>query len=106
MLKLALFVPEVVASAKGPKEAVLLMTVPTAVPGVTWTTKVNVAELLPGHGGDPGRSRCRWSCRPAALLLPQPAAAVQETSVVLAGNGSASVTLLCAVELLLVTVRV
>src|SRR6516225_1692695 len=96
VLKLALLLLRLAAGAM---ETVLLMMVCKGVLLLTWTTKVNVAELLAGKESIQAETVPLELPGGGASLL-QPGAAVQETSVVSAGSRSVRVTLLWTVELL------
>src|SRR5262249_55589790 len=90
---------------RGPTEAELLITVPGATLLLSWTTRVNVADVLAANEAVQADTVPRELPAAGALLL-QPWGTDHDTSVVLAGRTLASVTLLCAEELLLLTVSV
>ena len=105
VLKLTLLSLGVGSPVSGPTEAVSLMTVPGAVLLLTRTTRVKLAEV-PASSEEVQADTVPPELPAAGALLVQSLGAVHDTSVVLAGSRSASVTLLWAVEPLLVTVSV
>ena len=84
--------------------AVLVIVVPAAAEALAFTTSVKVCAPLPaGKASPPVRVAVTV---PAVLVQVQPAGAVQDTNVVLAGTGSVNVTVWASLGPTLVTVIV